>query len=135
MAKNSQQLNRYEEVLYKQLTEIMSTEKKKFPEFLPALVDNVPTDNTEYLKTLKKEHMKYRRSSLSMEEVFKMLKIANWRLAFSLDDKPVDLSNYVVDIDGKFHRIRFTDFMIMCEMFNITIEWLKDTDRASDSNH
>ena len=134
MAKNSQNLNRYEAELYKQLTAIMSAEKLKFPELLPALVENVPDKTSEeYLKTLKKEHMKYRRSSLSMEEVFKMLEIARWSLSFSVDGKPINLANYVVDIDGKFHRIRFTDFMIICEMFNIQLEWGRTPDRAPET--
>ena len=44
----------YEEILHDELKNIMESKKIKFPVFLEALVDLVPVEKTEYLKTLKK---------------------------------------------------------------------------------
>lgn len=126
MAEDLKKLNKYEVSLNKELTAIMLAEKMKFPAFLEVFSDSIPDKSSEeYLKLLKKEQMKYRRSSLSMEEVFKMLELAGWELVFTSNNKPIKLKNYVTNIKGSNHRIRFTDFMIMCEMFGIKMKWQK----------
>lgn len=132
MAEDIKNLNKYEIALNKELTAIMEAEKMKFPAFLEVFSDSVPDKGSdEYMKLLKKEQMKYRRSSLSMEEVFNMLKIAGWELSFTVNNKPIELKHLVTRINGSNYRIRFTDFMIMCEMFGIKIAWAKKVDRTS----
>ena len=109
----------------------MEAEKMKFPAFLEVFSDSVPDKGSdEYMKLLKKEQMKYRRSSLSMEEVFKMLEIAGWELTFTLENKPIKLKHFVTNSNGSNYRIRFTDFMIMCEMFGVKMKWSKKPDRT-----
>lgn len=131
MAEDIKNLNKYEIALNKELTAIMEAEKIKFPAFLEVFSDSVPDKGSdEYMKLLKKEQMKYRRSSLSMEEVFKMLEIAGWELTFTLENKPIKLKHFVTNIKGSNHRIRFTDFMIMCEMFGVKMKWSKKSDRT-----
>jgi len=135
MAEDIKNLNKYEKSLNKELTAIMEAEKMKFPAFLSVFCDSVPDKGSdEYMKLLKKEQMKYRRSSLSMEEVFKMLEIAGWELTFTLENKPVKLKHFVTNIKGNNHRIRFTDFMIVCEMFGVKMTWTKKVDRTSLKN-
>ena len=113
----------------------MSIEKIKFPAVLPALVSNVPEPNTpDYLKVLKKEHMKYRWSSFSMEEVSAILSRFGWEIIYTCNGKHIVLSDYVVKIKGEHPRIRFTDFMIICELFNIQMKWQKSTDRTPPSS-
>ena len=131
MAEDIKNLSKYDIQLNKEITNLMSIEKIKFPSVLPALVDNVPEPNTEeFLKVLKKEHMKYRRSSFSMEEVSKILNRFHWEIIYTCNGKPIVLSDYVVTINGINPRIRFTDFMIICELFNIKMKWQKSTDRT-----
>lgn len=128
MAQDIEKLNKYEIALNKQLSDIMETEGVKFPVFLPALVNALPEKSSpDYLKVLKKEHMKYRRSSLTMEEVLKMLNIVGWKLCFSLDNKPIELTSILTLTENNKVRIRFTDFMFICELFNIKIDWVKDS--------
>lgn len=115
----------YEEILHDELKNIMESKKIKFPVFLEALVDSVPVEKTEYLKTLKKEHMKYVRSNFTMKEVFKMLELVGWGLKFTLDNKPVNMSKYIAYMGDKEIKIRFTDFMAVCDMFDIKIEWIE----------
>ncbi len=135
MAEDIKKLNKYEVALNKELTAIMEAEKMKFPAFLSVFSKSVPDKGSdEYMKLLKKEQMKYRRSSLSMEEVFKMLEIAGWELLFILNDKPVKLKHFVTNIKGSNHRIRFTDFMIICEMFGVQMKWAKKVDRTCSKN-
>ena len=131
MAEDIKNLNKYEKALNKELTAIMEAEKLKFPAFLAVFSDSVPDKGSdEYMKLLKKEQMKYRRSSLSMEEVFKMLEIAGWELTFSIENKPIKLKHFVTNIKGVNYRIRFTDFMIMCEMFGVKMRWAKKLNRT-----
>ncbi len=127
MAKDIENLNKYEIELNKQLSNIMEIEKKKFSYFLSVFSDDIPSDKSsaEYLKILKKEQMKFRRSSLSMKEVFSMLDLVDYEIVFTLNNTPVKLEHYITVIDGSSYRIRFTDFMIMCEMFNIKLNWHK----------
>ncbi len=135
MAEDIKNLNKYEKALNKELTAIMEAEKMKFPAFLTVFSDSVPDKGSdEYMKLLKKEQMKYRRSSLSMEEVFKMLEIADWELTFTLENKPIKLKHFVTNIKGSNHRIRFTDFMIMCEMFGVKMKWSRKSHRTLPSN-
>ena len=65
-----------------------------------------------------------------MEEVFKMLEIAGWELTFSIENKPIKLKHFVTNIKGVNYRIRFTDFMIMCEMFGVKMRWAKKLNRT-----
>lgn len=135
MAEDINRLNKYETVLYQQLTSILEAEKMKFPSFLHIFTDEIPDKKSEdYLKLLKKKQMKLRRANLSMEQVFKMLELAGWELSFSFKGKPIKLNDYVTVINGKNHEIRFTDFMVICELFNIDITWGKIADRASKTN-
>ena len=131
MAEDIKNLSKYDKELNKEITNLMSIEKIKFPSVLPALVNSMPEPNTEeFLKVLKKEHMKYRRSSFSMEEVSAILSRFNWEIIYTCNGKQIVLSDYVVKINGIHPRIRFTDFMIICELFNIKMKWQKSTDRT-----
>lgn len=131
MAEDIKNLSKYDIELNKEVTNLMSIEKIKFPAVLPALVDKLPEPNTpEFLKVLKKEHMKYRRSSFSMEEVSNILNKFGWEIIYTNNGKPIVLSDYVVKIKGVSPRIRFTDFMIICELFNIQMKWRKKCDRG-----
>ncbi len=134
MAKDIENLSKYEKRLNKEITNLMSIEKIKFPAVLPALVNDLPSDNDEYLKILKKQHMKYRRSSFSMEEISSILNRFNWEIIYTCNDKPIELSDYVVKINGVSPRIRFTDFMIICELFCINMKWQKKSDRTPQSD-
>ena len=131
MAEDIKNLSKYDIQLNKEITDLMSIEKIKFPAVLPALVSSVPeSDSPEYLKVLKKEHMKYRRSSFSMEEISAILNRFGWEIIYTCNGKQIVLSDYVVKINGIHPRIRFTDFMIICELFNIQMKWQKSTDRT-----
>ena len=135
MAKDIENLNKYEIELNKRFTEIMETEGVKFPVFLPALIENAPDKaSPEYLKILKKEHMKYRRASLTLEEVVKMLNIVQWKLQFSLDNKPIEVIDVLKLNENEKIRIRFTDFMYICELFNIKINWVKSPIEGLSNN-
>ena len=102
----------------------MKQEEVKFSVFLPELVDNVPEkSSTEYFKILKKEQMKLRRGSLSVEEVHRMLNMIGWDFQLILKDKPVEIAKYSLD-----DKVRFTDLMRVSELLNIKINWVKTTD-------
>lgn len=122
---NKEENKTYEEILHDELKNIMEFKKIKFPVFLEALVDSVPVEKEEYLKTLKKEHMKYVRSNFTMKEVFEMLELVGWTLKFTLNNKPVKMNKYITYMGDKEIKIRFTDFMAMCDMFDIKIEWVE----------
>ena len=54
MAEDIKNLSKYDIELNKEVTNLMSIEKIKFPAVLPALVDKLPEPNTpEFLKVLK----------------------------------------------------------------------------------
>lgn len=122
---NKEKNKTYEERLHDEFENIMKQEKIKFPVFLKALVDDIPKEKTEYLKTLKKQHMKYVRSNFSMKEVFEMLELVGYKLSFALKNKPVEMSKYIAYMGEDEIKIRFTDFMAICDMFDIKIEWVK----------
>ena len=54
-----------------------------------------------------------------------MLNIVQWKLQFSLDNKPIKVKDVLKLNENKKIRIRFTDFMYICELFNIKINWVK----------
>lgn len=135
MAEDIKNLSKYDRILNKEITNLMSTEKIKFPAVLPALVDKLPEANSDdFLKVLKKEHMKYRRSSFSMEEVSNILNRFGWEIIYTCNGKQITLSDYVVKINGVSPRIRFTDFMIICELFNINMKWQKKSNRTPQND-
>ena len=124
MAKDKDNLNKYEIELCKMITDIMKQEEVNFSVFLPELVDNVPEKSSaEYFKILKKEQMKLRRGSLSVEEVHRMLNMIGWDFQLILKDKPVEIAKYSLD-----DKVRFTDLMRVSELLNIKINWVKTTD-------
>lgn len=121
MANDKDKMNRFELALSEQLAKIMAEEEVNFSVFLPVLVDYVPPKSEpEYFKILKKEQMKYRRGSLSVEELHKMLNIIGWDFYLELNGKPVDIIRYSLD-----DKVRFTDLMRICELINIKIRYKK----------
>lgn len=121
MANDKDKMNKYEIVLNEQLGKIMKQEEVNFSVFLPVLVDYVPPKSEpEYFKILKKEQMKYRRGSLSVEELHKMLNIIGWDFYLELDGKSIDIVKYSLD-----DKVRFTDLMRVCELLNIKINFKK----------
>ena len=79
MAEDMNKLNKYETELYNKLSEIMKQEEVNFAKFLPVFVDKIPVKSSpEYFKVLKKEQMKLRRASFSLQQVHDMLELVNW---------------------------------------------------------
>ena len=80
MAKDKLKMNKYEIELSEMLSDIMKQEEVNFSTFLPVLVDKVPEkSSSEYFKILKKEQMKLRRGSLSVQELHYMLDVISRR--------------------------------------------------------
>ncbi len=126
VAEDKSKMNKYEIALCEQLSKIMAKEEVNFSVFLPVLVDKVPPKSEkEYYKVLKKEQMKLRRGSLSIEEVYNMLNIIGWQFKLTLDGKEIKLKKLSLD-----EKVRFTDLMRICELLEINITWDKTTDRA-----
>ena len=112
----------YEGVLKDELGQIMKEKKVKFPVFLEALVPDIAEKSKEdQLKILKKEYMKYTRACLTAQEVFGMLKLVDMKLVFTLNNKPIDINQYL--IESYDNKIRFTDLMAVADMFNIKVEF------------
>lgn len=125
MAEDKEKMNKYETELCETLSEIMKQEEKNFSVFLPVLVDKVPEKSSaEYFKVLKKEQMKLRRGSLSVQELHDMLNIIGWEFKLSLNNKPIELVKYSLD-----EKVRFTDLMRVAELLGINITYEKLPDR------
>ena len=126
VAEDKLKMNKYEIAFCEQLSDIMAKEEVNFSVFLPVLVDKVPPKSEkEYYKVLKKEQMKLRRGSLSVEEVHNMLKIIGWKFVLTLENKEINLKKFSLD-----EKVRFTDLMRICELLGINIKWFKTCDRA-----
>ena len=126
VAEDKLKMNKYEIALCEQLSDIMAKEEVSFSVFLPVLVDKVPPKSEkEYYKVLKKEQMKLRRGSLSIEEVYNMLNIIGWKFVLTLENKEINLKKFSLD-----EKVRFTDLMRICELLGINIKWIKTRDRA-----
>ena len=121
MAEDKQKMNKYEIELSETLSNIMKKEEVNFSVFLSVLVDKVPEKSSpEYFKILKKEQMKLRRGSLSVQELHDMLRIVGWEFKIILNNKPVELVKYSLD-----DKVRFTDLMRVSELLGCTITYRK----------
>ena len=126
VAEDKLKMNKYEIALCEQLSDIMAKEDVNFSVFLPVLVDEVPPkSDKEYYKVLKKEQMKLRRGSLSIEEVNNMLNIIGWQFKLALNGKEIKLKKLSL-----YEKVRFTDLTRICELLGINITWGKTCDRA-----
>ena len=126
MTNNKDTLTKYELKLYEQLEDIMIAEDIYFSAFLPVLVDEVPPkSNPDYYKVLKKEQMKLRRASFTVEEVHYMLAHIGWEFVVMNKLKPIDITKLDVG-----ERVRFTDLMKVCDMFGFRIDFNKKPDRG-----
>ena len=126
MAEDMNKLNKYETELYNKLSEIMKQEEVNFAKFLPVFVDKIPVKSSpEYFKVLKKEQMKLRRASFSLQQVHDMLELVNWEFKLSLDNKPIELKKYALE-----YKIRFADLMGIAELMGINITFAKKGDRG-----
>lgn len=126
MAEDKQKMNKYEIELSETLSDIMKQEEVNFSVFLPVLVDVVPEKSSpEYFKILKKEQMKLRRGSLSVQELHDMLDVIGWEFKLTLNNKPVELVKYSLD-----DKVRFTDLMRVAELIGLNITYSKKADRT-----
>ncbi|MCM1266201.1 MAG: hypothetical protein NC200_08395 [Candidatus Gastranaerophilales bacterium] len=126
MAEDKAKLNRFENGICETLSNIMKQEEVNFSVFLPVLVDEVPEKSSpEYFKILKKEQMKLRRGSLSIQELHDILNIIGWEFKLTLDNKPINLVKYSLD-----EKVRFTDLMRISELLGIKIIYSKKVDRT-----
>ena len=129
MAEDKKKMNTYEIQLSETLSDIMKQEDVNFSVFLPVLVDKVPEKSSEdYFKVLKKEQMKLRRGSLSVQELHDMLKILGWEFRLTLNNKPLELVKYSLD-----DKVRFTDLMRVAELIGISIKYAKKGDRTTST--
>ena len=104
----------------------MKQEEVNFAKFLPVFVDKIPVKSSpEYFKVLKKEQMKLRRASFSLQQVHDMLELVNWEFKLSLDNKPIELKKYALE-----YKIRFADLMGIAELMGINITFAKKGDRG-----
>lgn len=127
MAEDKQKMNNYEIELSETLYEIMRQEEVNFSIFLPVLVKKVPEKSSpEYFKLLKREQMKLRRGSLSVQELHDMLEVIGWEFILTLDNKRIDLVKYSLD-----DKVRFTDLMRVAELIGLNITYNKKGDRTS----
>lgn len=130
MAEDKQKMNKYETELCKTITDIMKQEEVNFSVFLPVLVDEVPEKSSaEYFKVLKKEQMKLRRGSLSVQELHDMLKVIGWKFKLTLNNKPIELVKYSLD-----EKVRYTDLMRVCELMGANIDFEKITDKTTPTS-
>ncbi len=126
MAEDKQKMNKYETELCESLTDIMKQEEVNFSVFLPVLVGEVPEKSSaEYFKVLKKEQMKLRRGSLSVQEVHDMLKVIGWKFKLTLNGKPIELVKYSLD-----EKVRFTELVRVAELIGVNVNFEKITDRT-----
>ena len=117
MAEDKQKMNKYEIELSDKLSMIMRKQEVNFSVFLPVLVEKVPEkSSSEYFKLLKREQMKLRRGSLSVQELHDMLGVIGWEFILTLDNKRIDLVKYSLD-----DKVRFTDLMRVAELLGLTI--------------
>jgi len=129
MAEDKQKMNKYEIELSETLSDIMKQEEVNFSVFLPVLVDVVPEKSSpEYFKILKKEQMKLRRGSLSVQELHDMLDVIGWEFKLTLNNKPVELVKYSLD-----DKVRFTDLMRVSELIGLNIKYSKRPHRMAES--
>lgn len=129
MAEDKAKLNRFENDLCETISSIMKQEEVNFSVFLPALVDEVPEKSSqEYFKILKKEQMKLRRGSLSIQELHDLLGVIGWEFHLTLNNKPLELIKYALD-----DKVRFTDLMRISELLGINITYSKKADRSVTS--
>lgn len=121
MAEDKQKMNKYEIELSDKLSMIMRKQEVNFSVFLPVLVEKVPEkSSSEYFKLLKREQMKLRRGSLSVQELHDMLGVIGWEFILTLDNKRIDLVKYSLD-----DKVRFTDLMRVAELLGLTITYDK----------
>lgn len=121
MAEDKQKMNKYEIELSDKLSMIMRKQEVNFSAFLPVLVEKVPKkSSSEYFKLLKREQMKLRRGSLSVQELHDMLGVIGWEFILTLDNKRIDLVKYSLD-----DKVRFTDLMRVAELLGLTITYDK----------
>lgn len=126
MAEDKQKMNKYEIELSETLSDIMKQEEVNFSIFLPVLVGDVPEKSSaEYFKILKKEQMKLRRGSLSVQELHDMLDVIGWEFKLTLNNKPVELVKYSLD-----EKVRFTDLMRVAELIGLNIKYSQKADRT-----
>ena len=119
MAIDKENLNKYETWLCETLSDIMKKEEVNFSTFLQVLVEKVPEKSSkEYFKILKKEQMKLRRGSLSLQEVHNMLNVIGWEFKLFLNNTPITLKKYSLE-----YRIRFADFVGIAELMGIKIKF------------
>lgn len=126
MAEDKLKMNKYEIELSETLSDIMKKEEVNFSIFLPVLVGEVPEKSSaEYFKILKREQMKLRRGSLSVQELHDMLNVIGWEFTLTLNNKPVELVKYSLD-----DKVRFTDLMRVAELIGLNITYSKKSDRG-----
>ena len=119
-------LNRLEHLLQAKLDSLMYEEGVKFTIFLPVLRPHdlpVDTKSQEYKNKHKTEYLKHLRASFSLEEIVKILKVLNYELKLTLDNKAIRLKK--IKLPDEDIKIRYTDFMAICELLGVNIEWLK----------
>ncbi len=128
MAIDKENLNKYETWLCETLSDIMKKEEVNFSTFLQVLVEKVPEKSSkEYFKILKKEQMKLRRGSLSLQEVHNMLNVIGWEFKLFLNNTPITLKKYSLE-----YRIRFADFVGIAELMGIKIKFEKTANRTAE---
>lgn len=121
MAEDKQKMNKYEIELSKTLLGIMREEEVNFSVFLQVLVGDVPEKSSpEYIKILKREQMKLRRGSLSIQELHDMLEVIGWEFKLTLNNNPIKLVKYSLD-----DKVRFTDLMRIAELMGVKISYIK----------
>lgn len=130
--KNGKQLNRFELKLQKDIENIMLENDVKFSVFLPVLRDDMPEDKSsnEYKNKHKAEYLKQLRASYSVDEVKKMLEVLGYKLTLMLANKEIKPVKYGLD-DIK---VKYTDFMTVCELLGVIIEWVKIPHREPRKN-
>ncbi len=126
MAIDKEKLNKYEKRLCNELSDIMKREEVKFSRFLPLLVKEVPEKSSEeYFKILKKQQMKLRRGSLSLQEVHDILDVMGWEFKLLLNGTPIKLKKYSLEF-----RIRFADLIGIAELMGMEVKFAKKADRT-----
>lgn len=131
--KNGKQLNRLELKLQKDVEDIMAKNDVKFSAFLPVLRDDLPENKSsnEYKNKHKAEYLKQLRASYSVVEIKKMLDVLDYDLVLKLNKNVITPLSYELIENIK---IKYTDFMAVCELLGITIEWIKKVDRTCQKN-